>query len=104
RLGGVPRALPRAARAAPTRVLGLLRGARGPAAAGARVRAPGALPEPLPLPGRGRLRAFPPARRDLAAPRLVRPLGGRAVRAAARRRRARLRQPPPPSTRPPRHS
>ena len=38
RLGRVPRALPRAARAAAARLLGVLRGARCAAAAGARVR------------------------------------------------------------------
>ena len=62
RLGRVPRALPRAARAAAARVLGLLRGARRAAAAGARVRARVAVPEPLPLPRRGRLRALAAAR------------------------------------------
>ena len=92
-LGRVPRALPRAARAAAARVLGLLRGAGRAAAAGARVRARVAVPEPLPLSRRGRLRALAAARRALAPARLVRARGRRAVRAAARRRRARLRQP-----------
>jgi UDP:flavonoid glycosyltransferase YjiC (YdhE family) len=76
--------LPRAARAAAARVLGLLRGARRAAAARARVHPRVAVPEPVPLPGRGRLPALPFTRRALAAARLVRALGRRAVGADGR--------------------
>ena len=62
-LGRVPRALPRAARDASGRVLGLLRGARRTAAPRPRVHPRVAVPQPLPVPGRGRLPAVAAARR-----------------------------------------
>src|SRR3954468_21020630 len=90
-MGRIPRALPRAARAAVARVLGVLRGARRTAAARARADPRVALPRPLSVSRRARLRALAAARAAMASPRLVRPVGRRALAAASGRGRAALR-------------
>ncbi len=57
-----------------------------PGAAGARVHPSLRLPEPVPLPGGGGLRARPPARAHVGAARVVRADGARRLRDPSRRR------------------